>query len=232
MSDRTELCDCGDGSYDPEFYSSCYDCYSERREEYDDCIFCGRWHSPRFATCFRCRESDPGREEAGRSLRWLILARDQHTCWACGESGPEVEVDHVIPCRSGGTARPWNLQALCRPCNQEKGDTWWVGSRWDKRRGELLSAYFMTLRSYLTEEERSALAKDVWTWRAEHATAPEWPRSLPARSTEENLTENFSHIQVSDGDAPDVNEPQPSSMALHPIAAVGAASLWSNSEPG
>ena len=41
-------------------------------------------------------------------------------CAACG--GPEwLEVDHVHPWSKGGSNDRDNLQALCKPCNMDKG---------------------------------------------------------------------------------------------------------------
>lgn len=45
-------CDCERGWYDPDEYSSCYTCFLERREGYVTCIFCERWHSTEYSTCF------------------------------------------------------------------------------------------------------------------------------------------------------------------------------------
>jgi 5-methylcytosine-specific restriction endonuclease McrA len=179
------LCECGDGYYDSEQYTSCYDCYLERRADYVtckrckvrwhspkytrcwhcssdggiECIFCGRRHNPKYHTCFKCR---PERENAGESLRLIILGRDKYTCRYCG-SREDLQVDHVKPCSAGGNARPWNLQTLCGECNREKGNTW--PGPYEQTRGVLLRAYFTHLRSWLDDEERAALRAEVEEWR-------------------------------------------------------------------
>jgi hypothetical protein len=49
-----ELCACGENYYDPEQYGSCYACYLDRHADYVECIFCARWHSPAYPTCYSC----------------------------------------------------------------------------------------------------------------------------------------------------------------------------------
>jgi len=73
-----------------------------------------------------------------------ILSRDGWTCQACGCDTPRSlrgstddcapELDHVIPVSKGGAHKPYNLQCLCRTCNQLKSDmsmeyfVSWLGS--------------------------------------------------------------------------------------------------------
>lgn len=162
----TTLCDCDRGYYDPDKYRSCYECYLDRKADFLTCIFCGRWHHLRYATCFKCRTTSE-RDEAATALRQTILARDGHRCHECGAHQP-LQIDHVIPCAKGGTARPWNLLTRCLPCNLRKGSTWFPGCRYENDRELLLRAYFTYLRSYLTDEERTAVRADVEAWRLEH----------------------------------------------------------------
>ena len=54
-------------------------------------------------------------------LRVLILERDNYTCQECGEVADDLEIDHIIPVRSGGKTIPTNLVTLCRKCNRRKG---------------------------------------------------------------------------------------------------------------
>lgn len=152
-----ELCDCGDGYYDPLQYSACYECFVERRSEYMECIYCGQWHSPKFNTCFKCRSTHPGRDEAGRGLRLEILLRDNFACRYCRATEGLMQVDHVKPCARGGTADPWNLQVLCADCNRWKGSTWYTGSRHDEARIHLMRLYFVFGWSTLTDEQRDQL---------------------------------------------------------------------------
>lgn len=51
-------------------------------------------------------------------LRRKVLARDDHTCQQCGDTG--TEVDHIINVAAGGTNDLDNLRALCPPCHERK----------------------------------------------------------------------------------------------------------------
>jgi 5-methylcytosine-specific restriction endonuclease McrA len=186
-----ELCECGDGYYDPFEHRSCYNCYLERREDHVECIWCGRWHSPRYATCYECRGRSE-RDEAARNLRLDILIRDDFTCRHCGDrTCPEV--DHIKPCAKGGEATPWNLQVLCRTCNTNKWDTWWPGCRWDRTRIELMHLYFTFSWTLLDEDERAELRLDAssygdeFTFRAHYkdtlADPPQWAIDLADADT-------------------------------------------------
>lgn len=52
--------------------------------------------------------------------RRRILARDRHTCQACGVTGVPLEVDHRDNTRGPGYDQDDNLQALCRECHRAK----------------------------------------------------------------------------------------------------------------
>lgn len=59
-------------------------------------------------------------------LRMQILRRDNFRCRMCGAAGPdgaELHVDHIQPVSRGGKTSPENLQALCKPCNLGKSNT-------------------------------------------------------------------------------------------------------------
>lgn len=155
-----ELCECGDGFYDAEIYQSCFECFIERRQDYDSCIYCGRWHSPRFETCYRCRWTRADRDEAARALRAYVMWRDDCRCRECS-SRDDLQIDHIKPCRSGGDASLWNLQVLCRRCNLDKGDTWIPGGRLDRFRQLLIGYYFFAGRGWLDTEQRAALRVEV-----------------------------------------------------------------------
>ena len=59
----------------------------------------------------------------GATLRFRVLQRDGFTCQYCGRKAPDValQVDHVIPVASGGTAAMDNLRTACADCNTGKG---------------------------------------------------------------------------------------------------------------
>lgn len=52
-----------------------------------------------------------------KTLRALILERDNYVCWMCGNRANQV--DHLIP-PPVGTDAPENLAAACGPCNNRK----------------------------------------------------------------------------------------------------------------
>lgn len=48
----------------------------------------------------------------------------KYRCAICGKyfKKEDIDVDHRIPKRNGGTDDLWNLQATCRHCNRSKRD--------------------------------------------------------------------------------------------------------------
>jgi 5-methylcytosine-specific restriction endonuclease McrA len=157
---------CDRAFYDPEQYVTCHGCFLDRAANYVPCLLCGRRHSPDYPTCFRCRViRGTDRADAAHRLRRHVLARDDFTCEACDwRSVAEMQVDHLKPCAAGGDARPWNLVAMCGPCNRAKRDMWEPGNHWDRIRERLLHDYFLTLHVHLEPEDRVALheAADVY----------------------------------------------------------------------
>jgi len=85
------VCECGRGTYHSCTCGSCYDCFLDRRADYAQCIYCDRWHSPEFDTCFQC--SAQGRDEATRDLKLVILGRDGFRCRYCGVSEGDLQYD-------------------------------------------------------------------------------------------------------------------------------------------
>lgn len=155
------LCRCERGRYESEQFSSCYECYLERCEEYEQCIFCSKWHSPRYHTCFDCRVHHH-REEAGLDLKLAILMRDDFQCQRVGcDSRERPEIDHIFPCYEGGTADPWNLQVLCHACNKVKAQTWYYRSTHWERRVALMHRYFAYFWDWLDDVERHRLVTDA-----------------------------------------------------------------------
>lgn len=61
-------------------------------------------------------------------LRFLVLARDNFCCCACGASPAKdggitkLHVDHIIPWSRGGQTTMDNLQTLCKKCNLGKSN--------------------------------------------------------------------------------------------------------------
>src|SRR5688572_25696190 len=57
--------------------------------------------------------------EQWRAVRAVALARDSHTCKACGEASSQGETDvhHLVPRAAGGVDAPANLITLCDGCH-------------------------------------------------------------------------------------------------------------------
>jgi hypothetical protein len=55
-------------------------------------------------------------------LRNRVLERDNNQCISCGSS-EELTMDHKDPVSKGGKTTLRNLQSMCYPCNQFKGNS-------------------------------------------------------------------------------------------------------------
>lgn len=175
-------CSCGRGRYPSCRFSSCYECFLDRRADFLACILCGRWHGPQFDTCFKCRPETRGRDDAAQALRQLILHRDGYTCQNCGaQVGDEqydprayatggtrhatLQVDHIVPCAKGGTADEWNLQTLCGLCNYAKGAVWYVGCRYEDVKTKIVKRYLGVAATYFAQDERARFIEAVRRYR-------------------------------------------------------------------
>lgn len=59
------------------------------------------------------------------ALRIAIFTRDKFKCIYCGlgaKDGAVLNVDHILPISKGGSNEAYNLQTLCRDCNNGKAD--------------------------------------------------------------------------------------------------------------
>ena len=66
------------------------------------------------------RRGDPRLGRDYKRVRLQVLARDQWTCFYCGQDANTV--DHVIPIAKGGDPVSHdNLVSACRRCNSSKG---------------------------------------------------------------------------------------------------------------
>lgn len=63
--------------------------------------------------------SSAARRAIPDDLKQYIWTRDQGQCRACG-STTELQYDHIIPLKMGGSNNAENLQILCGPCNRSK----------------------------------------------------------------------------------------------------------------
>jgi len=91
---------------------------------------CSKRRGRRIGKALRRARKRGGKYESVDPL--MILERDNWKCQSCGIKTPKglrgtwednaPEVDHIIPLAAGGWHVNYNLQCLCRKCNQEKGD--------------------------------------------------------------------------------------------------------------
>jgi hypothetical protein len=65
----------------------------------------------------------PGKMSPSKKIRDKIFKLYGNVCFACGESGPDLHIDHIYPQSRGGDSAFRNLQPLCKFCGQKKGDT-------------------------------------------------------------------------------------------------------------
>lgn len=59
------------------------------------------------------------RQSIPDDLKQYIWTRDEGRCRACGSTS-ELQYDHIIPLKMGGSNNAENLQILCGPCNRSK----------------------------------------------------------------------------------------------------------------
>lgn len=88
------------------------------------------WHATRCPICGstpRTSGRRTNRSPIKRAKRKRIYKRDGYKCVKC-KSTDDLSIDHKKPRCLGGTNADSNLQTLCRPCNNLKGDLDY--SRW------------------------------------------------------------------------------------------------------
>ena len=58
----------------------------------------------------------------GKGLKKAVLEAYGKSCFGCGKAlkRSEITIDHIVPRSKGGTADRFNLQPLCKTCNQER----------------------------------------------------------------------------------------------------------------
>lgn len=56
-----------------------------------------------------------------RARRERVFERDGYRCVACGAT-EDLTIDHRVPRSRGGSNHISNLQTMCAPCNNGKGD--------------------------------------------------------------------------------------------------------------
>ena len=59
-----------------------------------------------------------------KGLKRRLMRRQDNTCSYCAyrRVATSMDIDHIIPVSRGGSNDESNLQVICKPCNQRKGD--------------------------------------------------------------------------------------------------------------
>lgn len=145
-------CACARGTYNSEKFESCYQCYLDRQDTLTQCVFCSRWHTPKYAMCFTCRqERGPSGDDTANALRMDTLLRDGFACYGCG-SHDTPQVTHLRPVPRGGTADVWNLATACKTCIKNRDEHTAAA-----RRYQLMCTYLTYGWAWLDGEQRIML---------------------------------------------------------------------------
>jgi 5-methylcytosine-specific restriction endonuclease McrA len=64
----------------------------------------------------------PGKKQPSMWIQNRIFELYDFKCFGCGKKKKHLHIDHVMPRSHGGDAAFRNLQALCTPCGQKKGN--------------------------------------------------------------------------------------------------------------
>lgn len=62
-------------------------------------------------------------DRSNSGKREAVYKRDGYRCLKCGCT-ENLTLDHVLPRSKGGSNEIENLQTLCKPCNEDKADTY------------------------------------------------------------------------------------------------------------
>ena len=79
-----------------------------------------------------------------KGLKRQLMRRQDNTCVYCGyrRRATSLDIDHIIPAVKGGFNDMSNLQVICRPCNQRKGDQ--TDEEFRTRYGRLVPSRLLT----------------------------------------------------------------------------------------
>lgn len=91
-----------------------------------------RMDDPRIRTLLFYAQPDSWKRAHKKNARWVqyqdgadfifeLARRDGYRCVKCGRK-TKLGLDHIQPVSKGGRTELDNLQLMCRPCNEEKGN--------------------------------------------------------------------------------------------------------------
>ena len=69
---------------------------------------------------YRVRHDGTRTAPLSASRKRRVRERDGHACVLCG-AADNLEIDHIVPYRDGGSNELDNLRTLCRPCHGKRG---------------------------------------------------------------------------------------------------------------
>jgi 5-methylcytosine-specific restriction enzyme A len=102
------------------------------------------------------RKSRPGGVKIKHNKRMTVYQRDGMRCVACGSDDfRSFTIDHIIPLSKGGTNRFDNLQTMCSPCNNRKGDKL---PGWEERQRQKDRAQSIAYREQHGQRSRKEVA--------------------------------------------------------------------------
>jgi hypothetical protein len=104
---------------DPEFGFTCKRCGKLIRPWEGDSLFIVRYHLEEH---YGIPTTTSSRQMPSERMRKLVISLYDSRCFGCGAHDHSLHIDHVMPRSRGGDAAFRNLQPLCEPCGNAKGD--------------------------------------------------------------------------------------------------------------
>jgi 5-methylcytosine-specific restriction endonuclease McrA len=105
---------------DPEFTFRCKQCHRNLAPWNEDAIHVVAYHLEEH---YGIALYTPGRKSPSEKVRKQIYNLYGKVCFACDQAGPGLHIDHILPQSNEGDAAFRNLQLLCEPCGQRKGNS-------------------------------------------------------------------------------------------------------------
>lgn len=107
-------------SEEPEFAFICKKCGTALRPWDSDSVYVTKYHIEEH---YGIPLNTPGRKDPPMRIQKRIISLYERKCFRCGVAVRPLHIDHIQPRSKGGDAAFRNLQPLCIPCGEEKGDS-------------------------------------------------------------------------------------------------------------